>query len=137
MYLSLRAVELTGKAIGPVKGKPVAILDLSFKGGRDDVRESRAIPLAESLLKEGARVVGYDPAANEAFRAVVPDVQTAPAVVTAVAGADVCIVHNDWPAWRDLTAADFAGMRRKVVVDGRRILCREAMTGIELVVLGG
>jgi len=28
-------------------------------------------------------------------------------------------------------------MRRKVVVDGRRILRREAMKGVELVVLGG
>jgi len=49
----------------------------------------------------------------------------------------VCIVHNDWPQWRDLTAADFAGMRRKVVVDGRRILRREGMQGVELIVLGG
>jgi len=46
-------------------------------------------------------------------------------------------VHNDWPQWRDLTAADFAGMRRKVVVDGRRILRREGMQGVELIVLGG
>jgi len=28
-------------------------------------------------------------------------------------------------------------MRRKVVVDGRRILRREAMNGVELIVLGG
>ncbi len=47
------------------------------------------------------------------------------------------IVHSDRPQWHDLTAADFAGMRRKVVVDGRRILRREAMNGVELTVLGG
>ncbi len=46
-------------------------------------------------------------------------------------------VHNDWPQWRKLTAAEFAGMRRKVVVDGRRILRGEAMQGIQLSVLGG
>ena len=49
----------------------------------------------------------------------------------------ICVVHNDGPAGRELTAADFSGMRRKVVVDGRRILRREAMDGVELVVLGG
>jgi len=32
---------------------------------------------------------------------------------------------------------DFAGMSRKVVVGGRRILRREAMKGFELIVLGG
>ena len=58
-------------------------------------------------------------------------------VRSALAHADVCIVHNDWPQWRDLTASDFAGMRRKVVVDGRRILRREGRKGVELIVLGG
>ncbi|MEK6987930.1 MAG: hypothetical protein AABX97_07535 [Candidatus Thermoplasmatota archaeon] len=51
--------------------------------------------------------------------------------------ADVWFVHNDWPRWCDLTAADLAGTRRKVVVDGRRILKREAIVGVELFVLGG
>ena len=46
---------------------------------------------------------------------------------SALARADVCIVHSDRPEWRDLTAADlaavdFSGMRRKVVIDGRRIV---------------
>lgn len=51
--------------------------------------------------------------------------------------ADVFVVHNERPRWRDLTAADFSGMSRKVVVDGRRILRRGAMKGFELIVLGG
>jgi hypothetical protein len=34
-------------------------------------------------------------------------------------------------------AAEFSGMRRKVVVDGRRILERGAMKAVELIVLGG
>lgn len=46
----------------------------------------------------------------------------APAVRMASADADLCIVHNDWSQWRDLTAADFSGMRRKVVIDGRSVL---------------
>ena len=88
-------------------------------------------------MKRGAAVVGYDPQGNEAFRTAVPKAEIAQDVKSALAHADVCIVHNDWPEWRDLTAANFAGMRRKVVVDGRRILRREAMNGVELIVLGG
>ena len=49
----------------------------------------------------------------------------------------MCIVHNDWPQWGNLTAKDFAGMRRNVVIDGRRMLRREAMEGVELTILGG
>lgn len=133
----LRAVQLAESVVGDLRGKRVAILGLSFKGGSDDLRESRAVPLAHTLLAKGAAVVGYDPEANAAFRAAVPLAEVANDVPGALAQADVCIVHNDWPQWRKLKAKDFAGMRQKVVVDGRRILDRGAMKGIELRVLGG
>jgi len=55
----------------------------------------------------------------------------------ALAQADVWFVHNDWPEWRELTAADFSGMRQKVVADGRHVLRRVAMEGVDLTVLGG
>ena len=136
-FQPVRAVELAEKAAGSLEGKRVAILGLSFKGGSDDIRESRAIPLAQALLERGAAVVGYDPEANEAFHAAVPQVEIARDVKSALRQADVCIVHNDWPEWRRLTSKDFAGMRQKVVVDGRRILNRKALRGVQLAVLGG
>ncbi len=132
-----RAIALAEGAVGYLRGKRVAVLGLSFKGGSDDVRESRAVPLAKALLERGAEVVGYDPQANAAFHGAVPLVEIAPDVSSALAEADVCIVHNDWPEWRQLKAKDFAGMRNKVVVDGRRILIPKAMRGLELHVLGG
>ncbi len=133
----LRAVQLAENAVGSLKGKRVAILGLSFKGGSDDVRESRAVPLAKALLRKGAKVVAYDPLAGEAFCREVPKAEIAKDLTSALAHADVCIVHNDWPQWANLTAGDFAGMRRKVVVDGRRILNREALESVDLLVLGG
>jgi UDPglucose 6-dehydrogenase len=133
----LRAVALAEKAAGALRGKRVAILGLSFKGGSDEVRESRAISLAQALAMKGAKVVGYDPVAGEAFRRAVPTVTIARDMESALADADVCIVHNDWPQWGEMTAQDFAGMRQKVVVDGRRILNRAALSGVEVVVLGG
>jgi UDP-glucose 6-dehydrogenase len=49
------------------------------------------------MLGKGAEVVGYEPAAGEAFRRAVLNVMIAPEVNNALAHADVCIVHNDWP----------------------------------------
>ena len=46
-------------------------------------------------------------------------------------------VQNDRPQGRTLTAKDFAGMLQRRVVDGRRILRREAMKGVELHIVGG
>ncbi|MEK6988075.1 MAG: hypothetical protein AABX97_08295 [Candidatus Thermoplasmatota archaeon] len=64
-------------------------------------------------------------------------VRIEPYVSSALAHADVCIVHNDGPQWRELTPGNSSGMRRKIVIDGRRILDRKVMAGVELFVLGG
>lgn len=72
-------------------------------------------------------MVGDDRGADVAFGVVILSVAAVFFLPGALAHADACFVHSDWPRWRELTAADFTGMRRKVVVDGRRILRREAM----------
>jgi UDPglucose 6-dehydrogenase len=133
----LRALRLTESALGTVRGKRIAILGLSFKGGSDDIRESRAIPLARAFLRKGAKVVGYDPVVRDVFRDEVSRVEVVSDLRSALAQADACIVHNDWPEWRELTAADFQGMGQKIVIDGRRILNRRAFAGVRLIVLGG
>ena len=56
---------------------------------------------------------------------------------SALARADVCIVRSHRPPRRELTAADFRRMRRKVVIDGRRMLERGALKGVELYALVG
>jgi len=60
-----------------------------------------------------------------------PETEVAKDLESALAQDDVCIVHNDWPQWREWIAADFSRMRRKVVVDGRRILRRDALVAVD------
>jgi len=78
------------------------------------------------------RLGGHDAAMDEALHTAAPKVQIPLDLKSALAQADLWIVHNDWPQWRDLAAAVFAGIRRKVVVDGRRTLRGEVMQGIQL-----
>ncbi|MFQ5918542.1 MAG: UDP-glucose dehydrogenase family protein [Thermoplasmata archaeon] len=119
----LRAVELLEEELGDLRTRRVALLGLAFKGGTDDVRESRAIPIAEALQARGAVVVGFDPMANHNFSAVLPSVALAGNVDEALAGADGCILQADWPEFGELKGADFVrSMKTPVVVDGRRIL---------------
>lgn len=61
------AFELVRVAAGTLRGKTVAMLGLAFKAGTDDVRESRAFPIAERLLTAGARIRFHDPAALSKF----------------------------------------------------------------------
>ena len=127
----LRAIAPLEEELGSLAGRRIALLGLAFKGGTDDVRESRAVPIARELMKRGATVVGYDPAAMNGFAKVVPEVHLAKSVEEALKGADGCILQADWPIFSRLTAKDFlATMAQPVVVDGRRILDRKKMNGI-------
>ncbi len=127
----LRAIAFLEEELGDLNGKRIAILGLAFKGDTDDIRETRAFPIARSLLSKGALVVGYDPLAGPAFSKVVPEVKVVDSVKEALAGADGTILQGDWPAFSRLTAKDFMTMMATpVVVDGRRILDPKKMRGV-------
>ncbi len=126
-----RALALLKEELGDLRGKRVALLGLAFKGNTDDVRESRAVPLARALLEQGAAVVGYDPRAEANFRPLVPEAELVASVEEALQGADGCILQADWPQFSVLGAEDFlTHMKTPVVVDGRRILDPDKMRGV-------
>jgi UDPglucose 6-dehydrogenase len=118
----LEGIGLLEEAIGGLRGKRIAVLGLSFKGGVDDVRETRAVPLITGLLAKGAHVVAYDPMAMNSFIKLIPTIEYASSVRECLKGSDGCIVQSDWPEFRRLGKKEFASMRSAVVVDGRRVL---------------
>src|SRR5438105_5367652 len=60
-----RFLRKVRSALWTLKGKRIGVLGLAFKGGTDDIRESPALSIVESLLKEGCSITAYDPAAME------------------------------------------------------------------------
>lgn len=115
-------IRLLESEVGDLRGKRIAVLGLSFKGGVDDIRETRAVPLITGLLAKGARVVAYDPMAMDSFIRVMPTISYAGSARECLEGADGCIVQSDWPEFRKLGRKEFSVMRRPVIVDGRRFL---------------
>lgn len=97
-----------------IRGKKIGVLGLAFKPGTDDIRESRALPIVQQLLKEGAEVLVYDPLAMPAFSAIIPSIQYAFSAQDVVDTGIVLIV-TEWEEFEDL---DYNG---KLVIDGRRI----------------
>ena len=113
-----RAVDLLERHLD-IEGARVAVLGLSFKPGTDDVRNSRAIDLAEILVERGANVVAYDPEAAENARAVLPGgVEIAVSAEAALEGADAAVVAT---AWEEFEGLSLDGMNEKIVIDGRRV----------------
>lgn len=118
----LVAVEMASSSLRTLKGRRVTVLGCSFKPGTDDIREAPSITVITRLLKLGARVVLYDPKAMEAARRIFGSkVEYAGSVEESLAAADCAIIVTEWEEFKRLTARDFACMKRRVVVDGRRI----------------
>lgn len=123
----LEGVRMLEEALGGLKGKRVAVLGLSFKGGVDDIRETRAVPLITQLLAKGARVVAFDPMAMDNFIAAMPTIEYAESAADCLKGADGCIIQADWPEFKKLGDKEFSKMRSPVIVDGRRCLDPKAV----------
>ncbi|MFW6037939.1 MAG: UDP-glucose dehydrogenase family protein [Candidatus Saliniplasma sp.] len=119
-------IDRIGEMIGDLRGKRTALLGLAFKGGTDDVRETRALPMVERLLELGAEVVGYDPKAKDNFRELLSeDIEYADDKSEAIKNADICIIQNDWNEFKGMTYEDFEPMKGRVIVDARRVLDEE------------
>ncbi len=101
-----RHMDITGKTIG--------ILGLAFKPDSDDVRESRAIPVINMLLQEGAKIKAFDPVAMDNFRPIIPGITYAQNAEDVLSSDAVLILTE----WKDFENLDYHG---KIVIDGRRI----------------
>jgi UDPglucose 6-dehydrogenase len=64
----LRKSKRAFENLGGVQGKTIAILGLSFKPNTDDMREAPSITVIEGLVKGGANIRAFDPAAMEEAR---------------------------------------------------------------------
>lgn len=120
-------VRILESAVGDLRGRRVAVLGLSFKGGVDDTRDTRAVPLITQLLAKGASVVAFDPMAMSSFIRLMPSIEYAQSAAECLRGADGCIVQADWPEFRKLGRKEYSAMRTPVVVDGRRCLDPEVV----------
>jgi len=125
-----------------LKGRTIGMLGLAFKPHTDDLREAPALDIARKLIERGARVKVHDPVAMERFRQENADLDvTCCAAPEDVAeDADALIVVTEWPQYRELDwQAVKSSMRAPVLLDGRNLLDREAMTrlGFRYVTLAG
>src|SRR5207245_10933193 len=59
------AVEKLRECLGTLRDQNVGLFGLSFKPNTDDMREAPSLEIASELLKRGATVRAYDPAAVE------------------------------------------------------------------------
>lgn len=129
-----RFIKKVRAALWTLKRKRLGVLGLAFKGGTDDVRESPAIEIIQSLLREGCEIAAFDPAAMENAKGVLGDsVVYAPDPYAAAQGADALLILTEW---KEFAALDLVRLRDllnyPIVLDGRNLYSPEAMLEAKL-----
>lgn len=111
---------------GDATGKTVAILGLAFKPDTDDMRESPAIDIIESLQAQGAKVRAYDPEAMGEARHVLQDIDYCTDAYQCADGADVLCVVTEWDKFKALDFEHLKGLlKSNIFVDLRNVYVPE------------
>ena len=109
---------------GPKKarGKSVALLGLTFKPNTDDMRDSPAIAIAQTLHDAGVKVTAYDPEGMDVAAPLMPEVAMKDDPYAAIEGADAIAIVTEWDAFRALDLNRVKELAKSpVLVDLRNI----------------
>jgi len=121
-------VDKIENALGDLKGKRLGIWGLTFKPNTDDIRDSPAMRIIETLIKKGAIVSAYDPAGMEPAAKVLKEVNYVKDIYEAAKDADALVIITEWnefryPDWEKVQAS----LRSPTVIDMRNIYEPEKM----------
>ncbi|MCP5396281.1 MAG: UDP-glucose/GDP-mannose dehydrogenase family protein [Sphingomonadaceae bacterium] len=104
------------------RGKKVAMLGVTFKPNTDDMRDSPAIAIAQTLVDAGVQVAAYDPEGMEQAKPLMPEVEMVDSPYTAIEGADAVAIVTEWDAFRALDLARVKELAKApLMVDLRNI----------------
>lgn len=122
-------VERVAQMMGDLSGLEVAVLGAAYRGGVKETAVSGVFPLVEELTRRGARVRVHDP--------LFSDDELAHFGFEACAignPADVAILQTDHAMYRELTPADFPGI--KLFADGRNVTDPAKWSGVPRIAIG-
>src|SRR5438128_5560473 len=125
-----RFLRKVSSALWTLRGKRIGILALAFKGGTDDIRESPAVLLVQSLLQEGCQIAAYDLAAVERAREVLNStVEFVNNAYEAASDADALLILTEWEEFAALDLDRlYKQMKYPIVIDGRNLYDPETMS---------
>jgi UDPglucose 6-dehydrogenase len=109
--------------LGGLRGQRIGILGLAFKPNTDDLRDAPAMDIVEDLVRKGAKVQVFDPAAMPRAKAILNgNVVCARDAYGAARRADALALLTEWNEFRSLDLVRLRQvMSRPVVIDGRNI----------------
>ena len=123
------AVSLLAKSMGDLKGKKVAVLGISYRGGVKESAFSGVFGTVTALKSRGAEVVVHDPMYSDEE---ISSLGFTPYAIGA--NVDAVILQADHKEYKGLSKKDFPGVQG--VVDGRRAMSAKSFEGVSFRVIG-
>jgi UDPglucose 6-dehydrogenase len=105
-----------GELLGPLAGRRVGVLGLTYKPGTDTLRRSWALEACRWLAAQQAEVRAYDPAVTVLPAEEAAAVRVCPSAEEAVRGAEAVLIATPWPVFRELCADDLAAWAKAPVL---------------------
>lgn len=111
---------------GDVRGRTVAVLGLTFKPNTDDMRDSPAITVVQTLQDAGATIRAFDPEGQDQARKMLENIEYCEDAYDAMKGADALVIITEWDVFRALNLKRAKELlSQPVMVDLRNIYPRE------------
>ncbi len=106
-----------------IKDKKFAIWGLAFKPNTDDMREAPSVVIIKELLKQGAKVSAYDPAAIENTKFYLQDkIEYSDDQYAVLENADALLILTEWNEFRNPDFKKIESLlKNKLIFDGRNI----------------
>lgn len=118
----LRFIQKIKSVIGDLKGKKIALWGVAFKPKTDDVRDAPAMTIIEALFDFNAKVVAYDPVAEENTKKIYSKVKFVKRSLEAVDDADALLIITEWDEFKQVDLEKVKVLMKKPrVFDGRNI----------------
>ena len=114
--------------LGTLRSKRITILGTAFKPNTDDIRDSVGIELIKKLLKKRATVTIYDPKSmNNTMKVFGDKIFYAKSLPSSLNNSECLIIMTQWKQFEILNNKLIKSMKRKLVVDCRRILSKKIL----------
>ena len=134
-----RVIQILKRYFPSLQNVRISILGLAFRPDTNDMRESPAIPIIRALLREGAVLKGYDPAAMDEARKLfsLEELTLSPTLHEGVAQADAIVLVTRWGEFMEVPAILKSLGQQPLLVDGRRQLDKTSVARYEGIGLDG
>jgi UDPglucose 6-dehydrogenase len=116
-------ILMVKEKLGDLASKKITILGTAFKPDTDDIRDSIAIELIKKLLKRKSLITIHDPKAIKNTRDIFGSkIKYSKSIKNALSKSQCVIIMTQWEQYAKLNNNEFNNMKKKLVIDCRRML---------------